>query len=84
MNTFIQHLKTHTSIAGGLMITLLVASGAAVYYFSQASTLNAVQLSAQPQTPSVEVVTVQPQSIRLWNEFSGRLRAVNHVEVRPE
>ena len=83
MNTFIRYLKSYTSIAGGLMIVLFAASGAAVYYFSQPSNLNADQPPAQPQIPSVEVVTLQPQSIRFWNEFSGRLRAVDHVEVRP-
>ena len=84
MNTFFQHLKAHLSFAGGLLIILIAASGAAVYYFSDAATLNAVQPPAQPpQTPSVDVVTVQPRSVRFWNEFSGRLRAVDHVEVRP-
>ena len=33
--------------------------------------------------PSVEVVTLQPQSVRFWREFSGRLRAIDYVEVRP-
>lgn len=31
----------------------------------------------------VEVVTVQPQEIIAWNEFSGRLQAVDDIELRP-
>ena len=84
MKTFFQHLTTSLSFAGGLIIILLAAGGAAVYYFYQPTTLNAVQPPAPPpQAPAVDVVTVQPQSVRFWNEFSGRLRAVDHVEVRP-
>ena len=83
MKTFLRHFNTPFSFAGGLLI-LLAASGAAVFYFSSPTTLVAVQPPAPAQqAPSVDVVTVQPQPVRFWNEFSGRLRAVDHVEVRP-
>jgi multidrug efflux system membrane fusion protein len=32
----------------------------------------------------VGVVTVKPQNVRIWSEFSGRMRAVDFAELRPE
>jgi membrane fusion protein, multidrug efflux system len=32
----------------------------------------------------VTVASVQPQSVRVWSDFSGRLTAVNSAEIRPE
>ncbi len=32
----------------------------------------------------VGVYTVVPEEVRLWSDFSGRLRAVDYAEVRPE
>ena len=36
-----------------------------------------------PRLPEVDVIRLQPQQMRLWSEFSGRLSPVNHVDVRP-
>src|SRR5256885_8564373 len=38
---------------------------------------------AQPPIP-VTVAAVEPRSVRLWSEFSGRLTAVDSAEVRPQ
>jgi multidrug efflux system membrane fusion protein len=35
-----------------------------------------------PQATPVAVATVEPSEVRLWDEFSGRLEAVERVEVR--
>jgi multidrug efflux system membrane fusion protein len=32
----------------------------------------------------VTVAAVQPQSVRVWSDFSGRLTAVNSADIRPE
>lgn len=45
-------------------------------------------LTAEEQTPQpppipVQVEEIRPQSMRLWNEFSGRLQAVDSVEIKP-
>lgn len=40
-----------------------------------------------PPAPPLAVVTVaavQPQTVRVWSDFSGRLAAVNSAEIRPE
>lgn len=38
----------------------------------------------KPQAMPVEVSIIEEQSIRLWKEFSGRLVAVDYVEIRPQ
>lgn len=37
-----------------------------------------------PPIPSVTVLTIKPQKMRLWSEFSGRLQAVDIAEIRPQ
>jgi multidrug efflux system membrane fusion protein len=38
--------------------------------------------AAQPEAMPVPVVTVEPTEVRPWDEFSGRLEAVQRVEIR--
>ena len=40
--------------------------------------------TAAPGPVPVGVQTVSSQTLRLWNDFSGRLRAVDSAEIRPE
>jgi multidrug efflux system membrane fusion protein len=59
----------------------LMAGGAYIY---QSGSAQAEQnQAAAPQAPKVEVETLRPQAQRLWNEFSGRLAAIDSVELRP-
>lgn len=39
---------------------------------------------APPQAMPVKVTSVETQPIRLWSEFSGRLSAIDQVELRPQ
>jgi multidrug efflux system membrane fusion protein len=71
-------------IIGGLAIAALaVVSGSIVTnkYF------HADQAAAGPAIPeqavAVTVAVVEPRKTSLWDEFSGRLEAVNRVELRP-
>ncbi|MFW5448005.1 MAG: efflux RND transporter periplasmic adaptor subunit [Methylophagaceae bacterium] len=41
-------------------------------------------INAEPEAMPVEISIVEVQTIRLWKEFSGRLVAVDYVEVRPQ
>jgi multidrug efflux system membrane fusion protein len=41
------------------------------------------QSAAQPTLPEVQVAEVIHRPLREWQEFSGRLQAVNTVDVRP-
>lgn len=58
------------------------ALGASLYFSHHAQAEPAKQ--AAPQTVQVGVYTVVPEEVRLWSDFSGRLRAVDYAEVRPE
>ena len=40
--------------------------------------------AAAPGPVPVGVQTVSSQTLRLWNDFSGRLRAVDSADIRPE
>ena len=83
MSTFRNLLKTHTILTLLVVIGVLVISGVTIRYISQAYASKDAQISAAIPIPSVDVVTLQLQSIRSWSTFSGRLRAVDYVEVRP-
>ncbi|MBL1321853.1 MAG: efflux RND transporter periplasmic adaptor subunit [Methylophaga sp.] len=41
-------------------------------------------IETAPEAMPVEVSIIEMQTIRLWKEFSGRLVAVDYVEVRPQ
>jgi multidrug efflux system membrane fusion protein len=66
------------AIAGAV----IVAGSAAVdrYFFTTGA-------AADPATPeqavAVTVAVVEPRQTTLWDDFSGRLEAVNRVELRP-
>src|SRR5229473_2415008 len=71
-------------VIGGLAIAALaIVSGSIVTnkYF------HADQAAAGPAIPeqavAVTVAVVEPRQTSLWDEFSGRLEAVNRVELRP-
>lgn len=69
----------------GLVILGAAVTGGSVLtgrYFHNAAqaTQNA---AAAEQAVAVTVAVVAPRSTSLWDDFSGRLEAVNRVEVRP-
>ena len=62
-----------------LPFILLAVVAAGVAYYSQSPPVAIAQIS-----PSVTVKTIEPQKIRTWSEFSGRLQAVDTAEIRPQ
>jgi membrane fusion protein, multidrug efflux system len=64
-------------------IAIVVAGAAGGYY---AFRINGAQASnpaaAAPAAPPVSVASVEQRDVALWDEFSGRLEAVERVEVR--
>ncbi len=67
-------------IVGGSLFVALVAD------LSLLHSLNAIAAdagTAKTAPITVDVVTVVPQDVRLWETFSGRLEAVDRVKVRP-
>ncbi len=62
------------------LIALAVAGG--LYATRGAGVGQAAPAAAPP--PAVSVRTLSPHPVRLWSEFSGRLRPVDAAEIRPE
>jgi multidrug efflux system membrane fusion protein len=70
-------------IVGGLAVVgAIVAAGSVAtgHYFHAAQ---ATAGSAPEQAVAVTVAVVEPRQTSLWDDFSGRLEAVNRVELRP-
>jgi multidrug efflux system membrane fusion protein len=67
-----------------LPVLLGIAAIAVFVLYSSAGHSRAKpQAAAQPAVPQVQVAEVIHRPLREWQEFSGRLQAVNTVEVRP-
>jgi membrane fusion protein, multidrug efflux system len=71
-------------IVGGLAVVGAIGAAGSVatgHYFHAAQ---ATAGSATPeQAVAVTVAVVEPRQTSLWDDFSGRLEAVNRVELRP-
>ncbi len=62
--------------------TFVLVGAAAVWHFSAAG--GPAAAPAAPAPVAVNVQTIRAQKLRLWNDFSGRLRAIDSAEIRPE
>jgi multidrug efflux system membrane fusion protein len=71
-------------LLGLVLVGAVVAAGSILSgrYFHNAAqaTQNA---AAAEQAVAVTVAMIEPRSTTLWDDFSGRLEAVNRVELRP-
>ena len=63
-----------------VLAALLAAAGA--YYIGSANAEDDAAPAA-PAAPAVEVTTLEPQEIRVWTHFSGRLSAVDSAAIKP-
>src|SRR5262249_51644026 len=70
-------------VFGGIAIVgLLVAAGSLAggrYFYAAQATTGA----APEQAVAVTISVIEPRRTALWDDFSGRLEAVNRVELRP-
>lgn len=71
-----------TTIGLGLTSLTGVAAVAVVLFGSGASNAEAPHAAAAPQATPVSVATVASTEVAAWHEFSGRLEAVERVDVR--
>jgi multidrug efflux system membrane fusion protein len=65
-------------------IAVIAAAAGGAYYFNVAghdAQANAPAAQA-PQAVPVSVAVVEQRDVSIWDEFSGRLEAVERVEVR--
>ncbi len=74
-------INKHTALMGIVLSVVIAAGSGGFYYTRQAH--SADQAQVVQQIPTVEVVILEPKPLRIWTEFSGRLEAVDYVEVRP-
>lgn len=76
-------MEKKSSVLPLILILLLLAGGGVVAYFFLLKPAPAPAPVAPPPLQA-NVQTVTEQKVRIWNEFSGRLHAVDFAEVRPE
>lgn len=62
---------------------LVLIAGGGLYAVGHSHPSQAAAPAAPPPA-DVTVQTLTAQKVQLWNEFSGRLEAVDHAEIRPE
>src|SRR5690606_3589210 len=67
--------------AGIALSAVILATGLGAAAVSGSESEPAAQAAHGPV--SVAVARVEPRDLTAWNEFSGRLEAVERVEVRP-
>lgn len=77
-------LITSRRLLAGAGLVALVAAGAGFRAFDGEFSATAAQSApaAAPPAIPVSVATVTPQTVTTWQEFSGRLEAVESVELR--
>ncbi|MGY3648760.1 uncharacterized protein HemX [Bradyrhizobium sp. LM4.3] len=66
------------AIVGALAVAGSIATG---HYFRSAQAT--ATAAAAEQAVSVTVAMIEPRQTVLWDDFSGRLEAINRVELRP-
>ncbi len=77
-------LSSRKRLLGAGVALAVAAGGAAILPTLQQEPAHAENPAAQaPQAVPVSVATVEQRDTAIWTEFSGRLEAVERVEVRP-
>lgn len=81
-----QHKRRRWREAGVVLTLAALATGAAVFLAwpsTNALATDPAPAAAAPPAMPVAVAVLQPRDTMKWDEFSGRLQAVERVEVRP-
>lgn len=73
--------KTNTLLIA--VSAVVLTAGAVAAYKTQSADAAVAETAAPPPPPAV-ITVMQEKPIQLWKDFSGRLQAVDYVEVRPE
>ena len=76
--------RSRSILLGVAMVGAVAVAGSMLTgrYFHNAA-LATQNVAAAEQAVAVTVAVVEPRSTSLWDDFSGRLEAVNRVELRP-
>ncbi|WP_088347074.1 MULTISPECIES: efflux RND transporter periplasmic adaptor subunit [Rhodomicrobium] len=73
--------RIQNSLRGGRLPIAATALGLALVFASPAPSASAAEAAAPPAAP-VSVARVEQRDAMIWNEFSGRLEAIERVEIR--
>lgn len=76
-------MKSRGVLLAGVALAGLLAGGA-VLAESGFGAAEPTQLQAEAEAVTVNVRTVTPKKVQVWSSFSGRLKAVDSAELRPE
>jgi multidrug efflux system membrane fusion protein len=77
-----KRLQHNSLLAAGVVVAGAVA-GVATLHYSSTGSARAETAVAQPAAVPVSVAVVTPKQTAPWDEFSGRLEAVERVDIRP-
>jgi multidrug efflux system membrane fusion protein len=69
-------------IGAGVALAVLAGAGGLAFFGEQGNSARAETAAAQPPATPVSVAVVTQRETAPWDEFSGRLEAVENVEVR--
>ena len=75
----IRNILLGVAIVGAVAVAGSMLTGRYFHNAAQATQ----NVAAAEQAVAVTVAVVEPRSTSLWDDFSGRLEAVNRVELRP-
>lgn len=75
--------KKHYLLGASLLVLIGLGVGGSLYT-SQSADASQPAAAAAPQIPVATVAVMKPEAIQIWKDFSGRLRAVDFVELRPQ
>ncbi|MEH2529032.1 multidrug efflux system membrane fusion protein [Bradyrhizobium sp. AZCC 1588] len=70
-------------VVGGVAIIGVLAAAASIASGRYFHAAQATTGTAPEQAVSVTIAVIEPRRTALWDDFSGRLEAVNRVELRP-
>jgi multidrug efflux system membrane fusion protein len=74
-------MKDRRSLLFASALVLLGGGWFTVHHMANAA---ATPVAAASLAVPVNVLTVRPQNVRIWSDFSGKLDAVDYAEIRPE
>ncbi len=67
-------------LGSAVLLAAAAATGAVLYTTAPGHSEGAAPML--PPAPAVSVITIEPRQATVWDEFSGRLEAVERVDVR--
>ena len=83
MSKFHQIIRKRAVLLGSVAILSIVGAGVTLHGGEQARAETPAAAAPAPAVP-VTVQTMTPRNVQVWSSFSGRMRAVDFAEIRPE